>query len=191
VQEPKDPPRRSDAQRNRDRILAVAVVELTRSADTPLSVIAKRAGVGQGTFYRHFPDRETLVLEIYRHEMHQVVDRATELLETYPPDQALREWMNHLARFAVTKAGLAGVIRQVTSGPESPDRPAYAPVAVAADRLLRANEQAGTIRPGVTAEEFFLAVAGLWQLDSRTDWQPRLTWLLDFVMDGLRAGAAR
>jgi hypothetical protein len=99
--------------------------------------------------------------------------------------------MDHLARFAVTKAGLAEVIRQVTSGPESPDKPAYAPVAAAAERLLRANEQAGTIRPGVTAEEFFLAVAGLWQLDSRTDWQPRLTWLLDFVMDGLRARPTR
>ncbi|MFE6526998.1 TetR/AcrR family transcriptional regulator, partial [Streptomyces sp. NPDC057794] len=65
----KDAPLRSDAQRNRERILEVALAELTRSADAPLSAIAKKAGVGQGTFYRHFPSREALVLEIYRHEM--------------------------------------------------------------------------------------------------------------------------
>lgn len=189
--EQKDAPLRSDAQRNRSRILEVAVAELTRSADTPLSVIAKKAGVGQGTFYRHFPDRETLVLEIYRHEMHQVADRAAELLKTRPPDQALREWMDHLARFAVTKAGLAEAMRQATSAPGSPGKPAHAPVTAAAELLLRANEQAGTIKPGVTADHLFLAVAGLWHLDNRADWQPRLTWLLDLVMDGLRAGARK
>ena len=191
MQEQKDVPLRSDAQRNRDRILEVALAELTRTADVPLSVIAKKAGVGQGTFYRHFPDREALVLEIYRHEMRQVVDAATQLLETRAPDQALREWMGYLARYAVTKAGLADAIRLVTSAPGGPDRPAYAPVTTAAELLLRANEQAGTIRPGVSAEDLFLAVAGLWQLDSRSDWQPRLTWLLDLVMDGLRAGAPK
>lgn len=180
---------RSDAQRNRERILDVALAELTRSAHVPLSAIAKKAGVGQGTFYRNFPNREALVLEVYRHEMRQVADAATELVETRDPDLALREWMDHLARFALAKAGLADAIRQATSAPGNPEKPGHGPVKTAAERLLRANEEAGTIRPGVTADDFLLAIAGLWQIDRHGDWQPRVDRLLDLVMDGLRAGA--
>lgn len=182
-------PLRSDAQRNRERILEAALAELTRSADVPLSAIAKRAGVGQGTFYRNFPDREALVLEVYRHEMQQVADAAGPLLQAHRPDVALREWMDRLAQFALTKAGLADAIRQATGGPGHAEKPKYAPVASAAELLLRAAEEAGTIRPGVTAEDFLLAIAGLWQVACHEQPQPRLTRLLDLVMDGLRAGA--
>ncbi|MFE7815476.1 TetR/AcrR family transcriptional regulator [Streptomyces sp. NBRC 110035] len=182
-------PLRSDAQRNRERILEVALVELTRSADTPLSVIAKRAGVGQGTLYRNFPSREDLVLEIYRHEMRQVADSAARLLETREPDHALREWMDRLARFAMTKAGLADAIRQATGAPGGPAKPGPSPVIEAAGLLLRACEEAGTIRPGVTVDDMLLAIGGLWQLDPTADWQPSATRVLDIVMDGLRAGA--
>ncbi|MET8950210.1 TetR/AcrR family transcriptional regulator [Streptomyces sp. NPDC004393] len=185
----KDAPQRSDAQRNRERILEVALVELTRCADAPLSVIAKKAGVGQGTFYRNFPNREALVLEIYRYEMQQVADSAAQLLCSREPERALREWMDRLAEFAMAKAGLADAIRLATSAPGSQAKPGHAPVASAAELLLRANEEAGTIRPGVTADDFLLAIAGLWQIDPRGDWQPRATRLLDLVMDGLRTGA--
>ncbi|MFE7836125.1 TetR/AcrR family transcriptional regulator [Streptomyces sp. NPDC057474] len=187
MRQKKGAPLRSDAQRNRERILAVALAELTRSADVPLSRIARKACVGQGTFYRHFPTREALVLEVYRHELQQVADSAAELLATREPDRALREWMDRLARFAMTKVGLAEAIRRATSGPGSPDKPGHAPAAEAAELLLRAGEKAGTIRPGVTADDFFLAIAGLWQIDPQ-DWQPRATRLLDLVMDGLRTG---
>ncbi|MCX4902975.1 TetR/AcrR family transcriptional regulator [Streptomyces sp. NBC_00878] len=189
AQEKKDAPLRSDAQRNRERILEVALAELTRCADAPLSVIAKKAGVGQGTFYRNFPNREALVLEIYRHEIQQVADSAAQLLQTLEPDRALREWMDHLARFAMAKVGLADAIQQVTSAPGAQAKPGYAPVTEAAELLLRANEAAGTIRPGVTADDFILAIGGLWQVDPRGEWQPRVARLLDLVMDGLRAGA--
>ncbi|MGW8066044.1 TetR/AcrR family transcriptional regulator [Streptomyces ziwulingensis] len=182
-----DAPLRSDAQRNRERILEVATEELTRRADAPLSAIAKKAGVGQGTFYRNFPHREALVLEVYRYEMQQVADAATQLLATREPEQALREWMDRLARFAMTKAGLADAIRLVTCAPGGPAKPGPTPVLDAAGLLLRVNEEAGTIRPGVSADDFFLAIGGLWQVDPREDWQPRVTRLLDLVMDGLRA----
>ncbi|WP_327731086.1 TetR/AcrR family transcriptional regulator [Streptomyces sp. NBC_00487] len=188
MRQKKDASLRSDAQRNRERILAVALIELTRSADTPLSRIARKACVGQGTFYRHFPSREALVLEVYRHEMQQVADSAAELLATREPDRALREWMDHLARFAMTKAGLADAIRQATCGPDRPDKPGHGPVAEAAELLLRAGEKAGTVRPGVTPDDFFLAIAGLWQIDPQ-DWQARAARLLDLVMDGLRTRA--
>ncbi|MET7765806.1 TetR/AcrR family transcriptional regulator [Streptomyces sp. NPDC005393] len=189
MQQKKDAPLRSDAQRNRERILEVALAELTRCADAPLNAIAKKAGVGQGTFYRNFPNRESLVLEIYRYEMQQVADTAAQLLKAREPDHALREWMDRLAQFAMAKAGLADAIRQATSAPGNMAKPGHAPVTSAAELLLRANQEAGTIRPGVTADDFLLSIAGLWQIDPRGDWQPRVTRLLDLVMDGLRAGA--
>ncbi|MFJ7494378.1 TetR/AcrR family transcriptional regulator [Streptomyces sp. NPDC097727] len=191
VQEEKSATLRPDAQRNRERILEVALAELTRAADAPLSAIAKKAGVGQGTFYRNFPNREALVLEVYRYEMQQVADTAAQLLQTRAPDQALREWMNRLAQYAMAKAGLADALRKATSRYGSLAQLGHGPVTQAVTLLLNANEEAGTIRPGLTPDDFVLAIAGLWQIDPRSDWQPRATRLLDLVMDGLRAGASR
>lgn len=180
-------PRRCDAQRNRKRILEAALAELTRDADAPLSRIARKAGVGQGTFYRDFPNREALLLEVYRHELQQVADSADELLlRCRGPEQALRAWMDHLARFASTKAGLSGALREATSAPGDPAKPASVPVARAADRLLSANEKAGTIRPGVRTEDFLLAITGLWHVGAQEGAYTRATRLLDLVMDGLR-----
>jgi AcrR family transcriptional regulator len=181
-------PQRSDAQRNRERILEVAVTELKRSADTPLSVIAKKAGVGQGTFYRNFPNREVLVFEIYRRETQQLTDHAAELLQTREPDQALREWMDRLAQYAMTKTGLAEAIRQVITAPLGPANPAYSSLVATVELLLRANDEAGTIRPGITADDFLLAIAGLWQIDPHGDWRPRASRLINLVMDALQVG---
>lgn len=184
-----DGPQRSDAQRNRERILEVALAELTRSVDVPLSLIAKKAGVGQGTFYRNFPNREALVLEVYRHEAQQLADAATELLETRAPDQALREWMDQLARFAVAKVGLSDAMRQIVGTTDGPAQPGYALVVEAIEALLAAGHKAGALRPGLTSDDFILAVAGIWQIDARGDWQTQSARLLDLVMDGLRVGA--
>ncbi|MFD7014785.1 TetR/AcrR family transcriptional regulator [Streptomyces sp. NPDC059161] len=185
----KDAKLRADAQRNRERILEVALVELTRSADVPLSAIAKKACVGQGTFYRNFPSREALVLEVYRYEVQQVFDAASHLLETRAPDRALREWMDRLAQYAMAKAGLADAMRQATSSCGSLAGLGYGPLLAAVELLLRANEEAGTIRCGVTPDDFVLAIAGLWQIDPHGDWQSRAGRLMDLVMDGLRVGA--
>ena len=191
MRDEKSAPLRPDAQRNRERILEVALAELTRAADAPLSAIAKKAGVGQGTFYRNFPNREALVLEVYRYEMQQVADAAAQLLQTRAPDQALREWMDRLARYAMAKAGLADALRQATSKHGGLARLGHGPVTQAVTLLLNANEEAGTIRPGLTPDDFVLAISGLWQIDPHSDWQPRATRLMDIVMDGLRAGASR
>ncbi|MFG2226248.1 TetR/AcrR family transcriptional regulator [Streptomyces sp. NPDC048644] len=185
----KDAPLRSDAQRNRERILEAALAELTRSADVPLSAIAKRAGVGQATFYRNFPHREALVLEVYRYEVQQVADAASQLLATRTPDQALREWMDRLAQYAMAKAGLADAMRRATSAHGCLAALGHGPVTAAITLLLQANEEAGTIRPGVTPDDFLLAIAGLWQIDPHGPWQHRAGRLITLVMDGLRTGA--
>ncbi|GGZ43033.1 TetR/AcrR family transcriptional regulator [Streptomyces bluensis] len=182
-------PQRSDAQRNRERILEVALVELAHSVNVPMSVIAKKAGVGQGTLYRNFPNREALALEAYRHEVQQLTDSAAELLKTREPDQALRAWMDRLARFIMAKTGLADALRQAASTTGGSELSGYALVVASIELLLNANHEAGTIRPGVTADDFLLAIAGIWQIDIRGDWHTKTTRLLDLVMDGLRTGA--
>ncbi|SHK40841.1 hypothetical protein SAMN05192548_102156 [Paraburkholderia terricola] len=128
-------------------------------------------------------------MEVYRYEMWQVANFAEHLLQTRPPDQALREWMKRLAEYAMTKAGLANAMREVSFMRDCSGKAGYAPVVAAAQLLLDANEKAGTIRAGVTTDDFFLASAGIWQIDFNDEWQPRLAWLIDFVMAGLRAGA--
>jgi AcrR family transcriptional regulator len=189
VESRNDGPQRSDAQRNRERILQVTLAELSRDVDVPLSLIAKKAGVGQGTFYRNFPNREALVLEVYHHEVQLLTEAAAELLKTRAPDEALRAWMDQLARFAVAKVGLSDAMRRIVGTSDAPAQPGYALVVEAIEALLAANHEAGTIRPGVTVDDFILAIAGIWQIDSRGDWQAQSARLLDLVMDGLRVGA--
>src|SRR3979411_3399359 len=111
--------KRSDARRNRDAILAAALEALTASPDASLNAIAKRAGVANATLYRHFPTRESLVLEVYRHEVRQLVSTADQLLTEREPGDALREWVARLAQYAMTKHGLAQAIRAAAS-PGSP-----------------------------------------------------------------------
>ncbi|QFQ95371.1 TetR/AcrR family transcriptional regulator [Streptomyces phaeolivaceus] len=182
-------PQRSDAQRNRQRILEVALAELPRAADVPLSTIAKKAGVGQATFYRNFPDRDALVLEVHRQEIQQLVDSADALLRTQAPDDALRARMDGLARYATAKAGLADALRQASAATGGAAKPGHPLLLAAIERLIDANHEAGTIRLGVTADDFVLAIAGIWQIAPQGDWQPRAARLIDLVTRGLRAGA--
>ncbi|MBC9713347.1 TetR/AcrR family transcriptional regulator [Streptomyces sp. TRM66268-LWL] len=179
---------RSDAQRNRERILEVALAEMTRDPEVPLSAIARAAGVGQGTFYRNFPSRDALVLEVFRHEMTQVAESAGQLLRTMAPDEALRAWMDRLAEHALAKAGLMEALRRAMSATGA-QKPSPADLMAAVSTLLTAGQEAGTIRTGVTAEDFFYLIAGLFSIPADEQWKERSTRLLDLVMDSLRTGA--
>ena len=107
--------RRSDARRNRDAIVAAALEALTESPDASLNAIAKRAGVGNATLYRHFETREELVLAVYQQEVRNLVLSADLLLEEQAPIDALRSWVERLARYAVTKHGLADALRKAST----------------------------------------------------------------------------
>jgi AcrR family transcriptional regulator len=182
-----DPRRqRSDAAHNREAILAVALEALSESADISLNAIARRAGVANATLYRHFPTRESLVLEVYRHEVRQLVAAADLLLADRSPDEALREWVARLAQYAITKHGLADAIRAAASPGTALFDETYAPIVGALARLLAAAEQAGAVRPGLDAELVILALAGLWEIDPRTDWKARAARLFELVFTGLR-----
>jgi AcrR family transcriptional regulator len=179
--------KRSDARRNRDAILAAALVALTESPDASLNAIAKRAGVANATLYRNFPTREELVLATYEQEVGKVVDAADVLLHEQAPMDALRTWVERLAGYAVTKHGLADALRKVTSpGNDLSSTNTYTAIVGALDRLLQANISAGDLRPDLHAEDVILALAGLWQLDPSSDWKTQAQRIYDIVLSGLQ-----
>src|ERR1700728_5240536 len=98
---------RADPEQNRARILAAATAALAISSDATLNSIARRAGVGQGTMYRHFPSREDLLLAVYRQDVQAVIDAAPALLAAYPPAEALRRGFGRLASYGRLKHGAA------------------------------------------------------------------------------------
>ncbi|HEY1819991.1 MAG TPA: TetR/AcrR family transcriptional regulator [Trebonia sp.] len=177
---------RADAAQNREAILAAALAALTESGDVSLNAIAKRAGVANGTLYRHFPTRESLVLEVYRHEVRQLVDAADRLLAERAPGDALRAWVARLARYAMTKHGLADAMRAAANPGSGLFDETYAPVVGALGRLLAAAERDGTVRPGLDPDDVILALAGLWEIDPQSDWQARAARLFELVLTGLR-----
>ena len=182
------PPVRAHARQNRERILQAAWESLLESNDASLNSIAKKAGVGIGTLYRHFPTREALVLEVYRHEVEQSAAAAPALLTRLAPLDALREWMERLAQYGMTKVGLADALASAASH-ESLAAESYEPIIGALSLLLRANEAAGTIRPGLDPDDVLLMMGFLWRIDPKSDWRTRSGRLLDLLIDGLRAGA--
>jgi AcrR family transcriptional regulator len=185
------PLRRADAARNRDTILAAALAALTESGDASLNSIAKRAGVANATLYRHFPTRESLVLEVYRHEVRQLAEAADQLLVKESPGDALRDWVQRLAQYAMTKHGLADALRAATGSGTALFAETYDPIVAALERLLVAAEYAGTVRPGLDPHNVILALAGLWEIDPATDWQARARRLYDLIFTGLQADRPR
>jgi len=178
-------PRRSDAELNRARIIEAAVAALATSSDATLNSIAKRAGVGQGTMYRHFPSREALLLAVYRQDVQAVIDAAPALLADYPPAEALRRWFGRLASYGRIKHGVAQAVEAATRADLSSAY--YRPVTDAITLLLAAGQAAGQIRSDIDADEVLLLVGFLWRIDN-DDWERRTTHLIDVVMDGLRPG---
>ncbi|GLY16304.1 TetR/AcrR family transcriptional regulator [Kineosporia rhizophila] len=175
--------RRADAEHNRERILAIARQQFTRSSDATLKSIAQEAGVGQGTLYRHFPTREALLVAVYRVDLRELLDSGPGLLEKYPPDQALRHWLDRLAAYGRIKHGAAAAVRAATRADLSAEY--YAETLTTIGTLLHAGQEQGLLRADVDAQDVLLLVGFLWRVPNE-DWEARTAHLLDLVMDGLR-----
>ena len=175
---------RADARRNRDRLLAVAADAFTTDGPVSLEAIAKAAGVGIGTLYRHFPNREALIEAVYRTELAEVSASTGPLLAAHPPAVALRRWMDRYAQFVAAKRGMAESLKTVLEyGAVAP--PATRDAIVGAVReLLEAGAADGTLRADVTADDVVAALLGIFLAGGAADQTGRL---LDLLVDGLVA----
>ncbi len=185
-----DRPLRADAVRNRELLITAAAAAFSaHGADVPLEDIARQAGVGIGTLYRHFPTRDSLVEAVYRHEVDILVERADQLLDTLPPHEAIEEWMQLFVRHVATKRGMLSVLRPMLSSNPSFFAETKGRATAAATKLLEAGVAAGTVRDDVNGADLLRAVGGICMStdQDRSDASDRLVGLL---FDGLRHGAA-
>jgi AcrR family transcriptional regulator len=184
-------PLRADAQRNRDRLLDAAVHAFSQAgaAEVTLDAIAKEAGVGIGTLYRHFPTREALVEAAYRNELARLCEAAPELLATMPPDQALRQWMDRFVDYMTTKRGMADALRAVVASGGNPFAESLDRLTAAVTALTKAGATAGTVRSDVDPRDVVTSLSGVTLAAGAPDQRDRAGRMLDLLMDGLRYGA--
>ncbi|MEC3974095.1 TetR/AcrR family transcriptional regulator [Amycolatopsis sp. H20-H5] len=180
-------PRRADTRRNHERILAAALESLTASGELSFNAIAKKAEVGVGTVYRHFPTQEALVLAVYRREVQHLVDVVPILLDTNTPEQAFRTWTGHLARYMMTKRGLANALLTGTTSREELFAKAYETMLHAVSTLLEANVRAGSVRADLDPETVLRALGGLLHLSPQSDWRSQTASLTDLLWSGMCA----
>jgi AcrR family transcriptional regulator len=182
----RQPRQRADGAENRRLILSAALEALNESSTASLNSIAARAGVANATLYRHFPTRESLVLEVYRYEVQQLVEDADEFLRSLDPADALREWVQRLAQYAMTKHGLASALRTAIGPGTELFADTYELIVGALGRLLDAAASNGEIRSGLDPDLVILALAGLWEIDPNSDWKATASELYELVLAGLR-----
>ena len=185
--QPDTRPLRADARRNRERLLAAAgELFAEQGHGVALEAIARRAGVGIGTLYRHFPTRDALVEELYRHEVELLAASADELLATRPPDAALAAWLDGYVEYVAAKRGMIEVLRPVAAARTELYPETRAQIRGAIGRLLAAGQDAGTLRRDLDADDVHRAIGGIWMIDG-PEFREQSARLLGLVMDGLRA----
>jgi AcrR family transcriptional regulator len=179
---------RADARRNRERLLEVAARAFSETGtDASLEAIAKDAGVGIGTLYRHFPTREALLEAAYRNELARVCDSVTELLAQLPPDQAMRRWMDLFIDYLATKQGMADALKAViASGDEDPFAESLDRISTAISTLLHAGAEVGVLRSDVDPLDVGFSLGGVLLITSDKGLRDRAGRMLDLLLDGLR-----
>jgi len=183
-------PLRADARRNRDAVVAIAADAFSENGiEASLEDIARKAGVGIGTLYRHFPTREDLVFATYRREVELLSQSAPELAAQMSPSEALREWMRRFVRYAATKRGMVGMLRTMMQTRAELFAGTKDRIQGAAGLLLRSAADAGEIRGDITAEDLMRSMGGICMANDQAGPPENAARLVDLVFDGLRYGA--
>jgi AcrR family transcriptional regulator len=181
---------RADACRNRDRLLDVAADAFANCGiEASLEKVAKSAGVGIGTLYRHFPTRDALVEAVYRHNVDLLVEGAEELSATLLPDEALAQWMLRFVHYVASKKGLANYLKSVVSADSDLFVSSQARVQQTIGELVDAAAAAGTIRPGVQGMDLLRALSGVCLMADQPGGADQGAKVASLLMDGLRYGA--
>ena len=180
---------RADAQRNRAHLLEVASVAFAEDPEVSLNSIAKRAAVGPGTLYRHFPTREALLLAVYEQEIDMLAAAVERSLEQQEPLDAFRSWIRRLAALVRVKHGLGDALASPAA--QAVIDATYAPVTDAIRRLLQAAEARGDIGPGADPADVLLLVSALWRVPEGERGLAQADRMLEMIIDSLPAPAHR
>lgn len=175
---------RQAAARNRTAILQAAHDLLTESPTASMNEIAKRANVGAGTLYRHFPTREALILAVYRHDIQRLVDSVDDVIATHPPLEAFTTWFNTLAEYIRVKHGLGEALHNVAI--QNVVDETYAPVIAAVAKLLDACVADGSVRPGFDPADVLLLMGYLWRVAPNEDGLAQAERVTGIVLEGMR-----
>lgn len=185
-------PLRADAQRNRQNLVTVARIAFaTADGTVPLEGIAREAGVGIGTLYRHFPTREALVEAVYAAELDDVSSSARTLLDQFPPDIALRAWTNRYADFAAAKRGMVDTLRAGWASGRITTPTTRERITAAIGTILTAGARVGSLRADVDPEDVTAMLLGVFLSTATSSTSAQTGRLLDLVVDALRPQSHR
>ena len=181
---------RADAVRNRERVLEAAKAVFSAGGpDASLEAVAKRAGVGIGTLYRHFPTREALFEAVYRREVQQLGELAEALKSEASPVDALRRWLKCNVEFVATKKGMSAALALAMHSSSELTAYSFERLTKAVGALLERAVAAGEIRSDISPEDLLRALVGMCYLHDQPGWQNSVVRLVDVFVDGLRAHA--
>ena len=178
---------RADAERNRDRVLEVAKEAFTRSgADASLDDIAKQAGVGAGTLYRHFPSREALIEAVYRTEVEKLAAAERKFAGSMAPIEALRAWMLLFVDYIATKKIIAPALNTLLGGHSKAFEASHTQIWEAIRALVKRAIKSGDIRKDLDPIDLLRALIGVANVASSPDWQQSARRLVDILITGSR-----
>jgi AcrR family transcriptional regulator len=178
---------RADALRNRERVLEAAKAVFSAGGpDASLEAVARHAGVGIGTLYRHFPTREELFEAVYRREVQQLADLAEQLKQEADPVDALRHWMHSNVRFVATKKGMTAALALAAYKNSELYSYSFDRLTRAVRSLLDRAIATGEIRADISPEDLIRALVGMCYMHDQPGWQTSVLRLVDVFVDGLR-----
>jgi AcrR family transcriptional regulator len=179
---------RADARRNRERILEIAKVAFTRSgANISLDDVARQAGIGAGTLYRHFPTRDALLEAVYRTEVEKLAAAERELAAALPPIEALRAWMLLFVDYIAAKQIIAPALNTLVGGPSKLFEASGALIKGAIHALVERAIASGDIRPDLDPLDLLRALVGVSNVASVPDWAQSARRLVEILIIGSRA----
>ena len=178
---------RVDSIRNRERLLEAATEIFSAGGpQASLEAVAKRAGVGIGTLYRHFPTRDALFEAVYRHEVDLLGDLAERLARDEAPVEALKTWLQANVRLVATKKGMIEALQLAAHGSSELKAYSYDRMIGAIRLLLDRAVKAGEVRGDVPPEDLLRTLVGIYYSQGTGDWQPTALRMVDVFVDGLR-----
>ncbi|MFI5934362.1 TetR/AcrR family transcriptional regulator [Actinoplanes sp. NPDC051494] len=184
---------RADALRKREAVLAAALeVFADKGVDVALDEIARRAGVGIATVYRHFPTREALIAGAYVKDIETFCESAAGLLDEMPADQAIETWLRRFIGLAVGRAGMAMALKSVVAATDPTAlRTGHDRMFAALDELMAAARRDGLIQPEATSEDLAAALSGISLAHDEPGTEERAYRIITLTVNGLRYGSPR